>query len=167
MPKGRPSTIRDEGNIAYVELTRGYEATIDKRDIPLVQGYSWRAHILRKGHVYAARTGDEPRTVVLMHRHLMGAPADVLVDHEDGDGLNNRRGNMRIATPSQNNMNMSVSSRNLLGIKGVSQQRGGKFSARIERGTQRVYLGSFRTPEEASAAYFGAARILFGDFAKK
>lgn len=162
-----PSSIRVEGDIAYVGLTRGFEAIIDAGDLPLVEGRRWRVMTTPKGHAYAVRTGATTGAVVLMHRELMSAPPGVLVDHEDGDGLNNRRRNMRLATYSLNNANMVVSRRNRLGIKGVTTERTGRFSASIKSQGQKVHLGTYQTTAEVSAAYYGAARLLWGDFAQK
>lgn len=167
MTPKRISEIRVEGDIAYVSLTRGYEAVIDAADIPLVEGMPWSAMVTRTGHIYAVRSVAKFRPRALMHRHLTGAPLGLVVDHSDRDGLNNRRSNIRIATTAQNNANMCVSSRSKLGVKGVSVERGGRYSTRIEDGDRKIYLGSFETIAEASAAYFGAARVLWGDFARK
>ncbi|MGE8128919.1 HNH endonuclease [Methylobacterium sp. NPDC080182] len=166
MWKRKPSEIRIEGDVAYVALTRGFEAIIDVSDVPVVENYGWRVMMLRLGHAYAARCGDRPGSVVLMHRAILDAPQGAKVDHRDGDGLNNRRGNIRLATSAENNANMVVSRRNKLGIKGVSTEKSGRFSASIQKDSQKLYIGTFNTAEEASAAYFGAARILWGDFAK-
>lgn len=161
-----PSAIRVEGEVAYVALTRGFEAMIDVSDIPIVENYGWRIMMLRLGHAYAARSGDTPGSVVLMHRAILNAPQGEKVDHRDGDGLNNRRQNIRLATSAENNANMVVSRRNKLGVKGVSTEKSGRFSASIQKDRQKLHIGTFNTPEEASAAYFGAARMLWGDFAK-
>jgi hypothetical protein len=95
--------IRIEGNLAYVTLTRGYHAVIDAADVSIVAGYNWYA--TGKGHcVYGCR-GDysgEVRRTVLMHRAILGEVSGMSVDHCDGDGLNNRRANLRLATHAQN-----------------------------------------------------------------
>ncbi|PXW51311.1 HNH endonuclease [Methylobacterium sp. B4] len=165
MRKARPSSIRVEGNDAFVSLTQGLEAVIDAADVPLLSGYAWTAQVGAEGHAYARRYFRGG--ALLMHRVLMRAEKGLCVDHIDGDGLNNRRSNLRIANQSQNNMNMLVTRRNKIGVKGVSVGKTGKFEAKIKYQDKNYYLGGFPTPEEASAAYYGAARVLFGDFAKK
>lgn len=167
MAKRESSAIRVEGDVAYISLTRGYEAVIDVDDIPLVEGYPWHVVISHGKHVYAARTPDRKKLPMLMHRVILDAPKGILVDHRDNYGLNNRRSNIRLATQSLNNANMAPSSRNKLGIKGVTQEKSGHFSAKIQIAGQSTFIGTFFTAEEASAAYYGAARILFGDFAKR
>jgi len=100
-----------------------------------------------------------------MHRMLTGAGRGEYVDHRDGDGLNNRRSNIRLCTQTQNMANKAVERRNKLGLKGVSASRG-RFRATITPNGQKVHLGTFDTQEEAAAAYRGAAVALWGDFAK-
>ncbi len=169
MPKPiRP--IRIEGNVAYVTLTRGYEAVIDAEDVPLVSGRNWFAKADRNT-VYAASndySGLRCRTIRL-HRVLMGDPIGLEVDHIDGDGLNNcKRGercNLRIATHQQNMYNQRISKKNSSGLKGVSRDKG-KWRARIRVGQSVVYLGGFHTPELAHAAYSKASAEMHGAFGK-
>ncbi|WP_205824771.1 HNH endonuclease [Methylobacterium terricola] len=160
--KREPSSIRVEGDVAYVELGRGLEAMIDVADVPLIAPWGWRAHIGTHGHAYAVRCG---KGYIAMHRVLTDAPSEMYVDHANGDGLDNRRANMRLATQTQNMANKAVERRNLLGLKGVSAARG-KFRATITPNGRKIHLGTFKTPEEAAAAYRGAAVALWGDFAK-
>jgi hypothetical protein len=85
--------------------------------------------IKKRGWVYYARTNFYPSGVyhseggrqsnILMHRLIMGAPDRLTVDHIDGDGLNNTRSNLRLATDSQNGGNMRVV-KSSSGFKGVS-----------------------------------------------
>lgn len=99
-PTVRP--IRFAADIAYVPLTRGYEAVIDADDAELVGRWNWIAHVkpCKRGEgvqVYAVRTeyGGEKRRYIRMHRLIAGTPEGMETDHRDGDGLNNRRGNLR------------------------------------------------------------------------
>ncbi|WP_120636202.1 AP2 domain-containing protein [Ruegeria sp. EL01] len=101
-----------------------------------------------------------------MHRVLMGEPFQG-VDHRDGDGLNNRRSNLRTADKSQNARNTGAHADNLSGLKGVSysRQRRNWRAAICVRG-KRKHLGVFDSPEEAHAAYVQAAHQLHGQFAR-
>ena len=87
------------------------------------------------------------------------------IDHIDGNGLNNRFKNLRLATRTQNLINSRVYKTNKLGIRGVHRQ-GNRYIAGINLQGKRVYLGCFKTPEEASAAYSEAAKKHFGDYAE-
>lgn len=157
--------IRVEGNIAYVPLTQGYEAVIDVEDIPLVEGSLW--YIFKKRTVlYAVRgigAGEGARKHRKMHRLILGNPEGMMVDHIDGDGLNNRRSNLRAVTASQNSMNSMLTDRNKSGFRGVSAL-GDNWVANIQVDGKNFYIGRFRTAELAGAAYFGAAKVLFGSY---
>lgn len=88
-----------------------------------------------------------------------------LLDHEDGNKLNNTISNLRIADNSQNSANSKRSLRNTSGFKGVSPHRN-KWRAYIKKDQKYIHLGNFGTPQEAHAAYCEAAQRLFGSFAR-
>jgi hypothetical protein len=89
------------------------------------------------------------------------------VDHKDLDRSNDRWSNLREATDAQNHMNRRVQRNNHSGLKGVGRQtRGGRWTARVTVDGQTTWLGTFDTPEEASAAYAGAAAELHGRFGR-
>lgn len=161
-------TIRIEGPIAYVPLTKGLEAVIDAIDAELVGQWNWHASMSASGHVYALRNNnaDGVRRTVAMHVQIMGLDASRReVDHRDGDGLNNRRANLRHCTHAENMRNRMLDRRNRFGAKGVWASRG-KFRASIKFEGKTIHLGTFQTQQEAAAAYLGAAKALFGDFAR-
>lgn len=89
----------------------------------------------------------------------------ILVDHVDGDKLNNKLSNLRPATKAQNAMNAKVRRDNISGYKGVFKA-GLVWRAAIYVEGKAVSLGRFPTPAEAGAAYERAAREFFGDFAR-
>jgi hypothetical protein len=161
--------IRIEGDAAYVPLTKGYEAIIDAADVPLVEGVNWFA-VVQLSAVYAQRSArrvNGKRKAVLLHRVIMDAPDGLEVDHVNGDGLDNRRSNLRLATRSENQHNRRVQNNNTSGFKGVSwHKRDLKWYARIGLDGRRKLLGFFDTPEAAYAAYVEASTRLHGDFAR-
>lgn len=160
--------IRIVGAIAYVPLTKGYEALIDAADAPLIEAWCWYAHVRKSGHVYAARNAkvDGKNTIRLMHVELMGGPSPFKIDHKDGNGLNNSRKNIRFATHQQNMQNRVLDRRNRFGRKGVFWGENGKFRACIQHNGRTIHLGTYSTQEEAGAAYAGAAKALFKEFAR-
>src|ERR1043165_3940616 len=97
---------------------------------------------------------------------MIGRPLEKheLVDHIDGNGLNNRRSNLRLATYAQSSMNRGRNIKNSSGYKGVDL-KDGKWRAEIQVSRKKVYLGRFSTPEEAYAAYCEAAKKYHGEFA--
>lgn len=102
-----------------------------------------------------------------MHRVLLGVGNEEFVDHADGDGLNNRRYNIRIATPLENNRNIGPSKLNKSGFKGVSWYgQSGKWRAIISLNGKRISLGLHETKESAHAAYVEAAKKYHGEFAR-
>jgi hypothetical protein len=159
-------TIRIEGNIAYVPLTRGYEAIIDADDVPLVDAWNWTA-IVGLSNVYAFRNywKDKSKRRVYLHRAIMGEPDGFQVDHINGNGLDNRRVNLRLATRSQNQHNRGANFNNTSGFKGVTWHNGAKkWQAQIAFCGKNKYLGCYDTLEAAHAAYAEASLKYHGEF---
>lgn len=162
--------IRIEGDVAYVSLTKGLEAAIDACDVPLVEPHNWHARIKTGAATYAAyrlSTSDGKRVSVLMHRVIAQTPDDLDTDHRDGNGLNNRRSNLRNATKSQNMHNARQRADNSSGYKGVCwHKRKGKWEARIRLNGRQNHLGYYDTPEAAFEARSKAAHTLHQEFAR-
>lgn len=139
-------------------------ALIDEQDHALVSRYRWYIHHTDTGDY--ART-DMPGTgeKVYLHRLLMAAKFDELVDHKDFNGLNCVRSNMRIATKAQNQMHHRIPSNNTSGYKGVSVARGNRWRAYVSCGGKQYSEGTFDTPEEAARAHDRKALQLHGEFA--
>lgn len=110
--------------------------------------------------------------VVKMHRMVVGAKEDELVDHINGNSLDNRRENLRICTMSQNLANQKIRKDSTSGFKGVclGNNKTNKWRAYISKKegekTKQHHLGFFKTKEDAAKAYNKKAVELFGDFAR-
>lgn len=161
--------IRIKGNLAFVPLTQGKEAVIDAVDALYVGQWNWRASRYRNTFYAIRNTSmrDGKVRTVLMHRALMGNPPNHQIDHADENGLNNRRGNLRPATHSENGFNRGPTKSNSSGFKGVHWHKPGKkWQAQIMVGGVSKHLGLFQTAEEAHMAYCRAADELHGEFAR-
>lgn len=154
--------------MAVIPLTKGYVALVDDRDYDRCAAHKWCAMVQPWG-VYASRkdwTGGKPKTV-LMHRFVISAPQGLKVDHRDGDGLNNRRGNLRLATTAQNGANrrkQRTSSSPYRGVTLVKKTGHWLASIRVEGVLHR--LGTFPDADSAARAYDAAALRLCGEFAR-
>jgi hypothetical protein len=140
--KERPAPNTKLGAVAGSVSGSGYVyVNVDKQ--------SYRAHRI----IWLWVTGEDP--------------GSDLVDHIDGDRLNNRFANLRRASYSQNGANYKKPRRNTSGYKGVSwSPTHGKWAANIRHQGRLRWLGRFDSTEEAHAAYLKAAAELFGEFAR-
>src|SRR5262245_60134172 len=134
-----------------IPLSQGMVALVDDEDFERLRHRVWSFHPLG----YAVRqsaAGFRPR-FVYMHREVLRAPPAWEVDHKNGDGLDNRRDNLRLVEHAQNCRNMRTrphSSR----FRGVSfNGKSGKWEAAIMADYRKFHLGSFDSEEEAALAY--------------
>lgn len=153
--------------VREVPLTRGLVALVDEADHDAVVAMGkWYANPSR--HTFYARrqvwvAGVGQRGLNL-HRFLTGWP---LVDHINGDGLDNRRGNLRPASVATNNRNTRLRSDNTSGFKGVAwDPKSNAWRAYISVNRKRTHLGFFANRADAAAAYDAAALDLHGEFAR-
>lgn len=147
-----------------IPLTKGYCAMVDDEDFDRISSFRWRANIAKRGIVYAVRQGPRPeRSIILMHRMIIGASYNEIVDHDDGNGLNNQKYNLRTASHQQNLGNQSSRRAGL--PKGV-YKREGKLKTTWKAHCGGKYLGSFANEDDAIAAYNLAALQRWGSFAK-
>lgn len=153
-----------------IALTKGKVAIVDDEDYELLSPWQWRARTWwasRTSYAYRyVSRGDGTFQKLLMHRAILDAPPEMQVDHIDGNGLNNTRSNLRLATHTQNQANASRRRDNQSGFKGVRRIRDSGWQARICVNGKQQHVGFFQTAEEAARAYDKAARDLRGQFAK-
>lgn len=152
---------------SYVELSNGGFALVDDADLCLVADRSWRH--TRDGRSIYVVSSKPPKSAVhtsrLMHRVILDAPSNRLVDHINGNGLDNRCSNLRLATRAQNSQNRQVHANGSPPFRGVTLHRQtGKWQAQLKTSGRSLYLGLFATPEAAARAYDSAARENFGEF---
>jgi hypothetical protein len=118
--------------------------------------------------VYCGLLVDGVRKEISLHRFLMGACPGTLVDHKNGDTLDNRRStNLRLCTNSQNVANSRpYAGKRTAELRGVYQQKNGLYRAQISYQNKKIALGEYANEELAAVAYDNAAYDLFGEFAK-
>lgn len=146
-----------------IPLTRGKVALVDLDDLEMVSGNKWCAMKGRNGAYYATSKDS-----ILMHRHILGLSRGDrrVVDHVNGDGLDNRRANLRVCESKENLRNTGRSKRNKSGFKGVYfDKHRGRWAAAICINNKRIALGRFDSASEAALAYDQAAVAHHGEFA--
>lgn len=151
-----------------IALTKGKVALVDDADYEWLSQWKWCAHQSRDGQRwYAVRRtyGGPVRLFMKMHRVVMGVPSHIDVDHKNGNGLDNQRENLRVATKVQNTRNQKLRSTNTSGYKGVSRSAG-RWAAVLYVDYTQIYIGCFDDKRVAARAYDFAAMIHFGEFAR-
>jgi hypothetical protein len=153
--------------VKMIELTRGEFTLVDDADFAWLSQYKWSLY--KRGTLCYAQRGarDDSKTrIVFMHRAILNAPPGIVVDHIDGNGLNNQQSNLRFATRRENAHNRPKQRNNKSGFKGVCKsQTGCGWRAAIRVNAKNIYLGIFDTAELAAEAYDEAALRLHGEFA--
>ncbi len=151
-------------NIRKIPLTQGQWALVDADDFEWLSQWTWCA-ATQRNHLIALSKPKSHAPHLLMHRLI--TPNTPVVDHINGNSLDNRRSNLRAATPSQNGANARRSRANSTGFKGVyfARERN-KWAARIKVNYREIGLGRFSSAEDAARAYDAAARKHFGEFAQ-
>lgn len=148
--------------VVEVPLSKGRIALIDKRDASLAR-FKWRYLESRNGRGYAVRS--VAGAFLYLHREVLGATSGAQVDHRNGNGLDCRRNNLRVATHAENQQNRGAQRNNTSGYKGVVWDAARScWRAEIQGGGRRRFLGRFATAEGAAQAYAEAAGVFHGEF---
>ena len=145
---------------SYLCIRLGHkEILFDEEDRHIVEPFSWSIGT----HGYA--TSGAGKEQILLHR-LIAAPSDgMTVDHINRNKLDNRRGNLRLCTQSENSYNRTAQANNQSGYRGVCRLANGRWYAQICKNSKSIPLGCYATAEEAANAYDSAAVIIAGEFA--
>jgi len=163
-------TITGDSNMKKIPLTQGQFALVDDGDYAYLMQWKWYAH-WDTNTFYAVRkspkTGPgDSRQLIRMHREILKAGKGQMVDHMDGNGLDNRRQNIRFCSHSQNNYNYANYPHSSK-YKGVSWKTArGKWYAGIRHEGKHIFIGLYVNEDEAGRAYDKKAKELFGEFAR-
>jgi len=154
-----------------IPLTQGKFALVDDKDYDWLSRWKWhyvKAYYSKRELGYAVRHPEMKNgkrdTVILMHREIVNTPKEMETDHKNGNGLDNRRSNLRMCTRSQNLANQH----SIIGsskYKGVAwHKRDKKWMSYIMKDKQTHYLGYFTDEKDAARSYNKAAIEMFGEF---
>jgi hypothetical protein len=154
-----------------IALTRGLYAIVDPEDHDRLARYKWHAMKSRYTFYaarYSRRDKDGKRKCYMMHREIMKLEGNKMCDHINGNGLDNRKANLRPASRAQNGWNRGKSR-----VKSRSRYKGlawdnkdKRWEVRISVNGRRIYIGRFEDEMQAARAYDRAARIYHGRYAQ-
>ena len=150
-----------------IQLTQGKVAIVDDEDFDYLNQFKWFSSNM-KGKFYAVRTSysNEKCSCILMHREIMKPIKGYVIDHIDGNPLDNQKKNLRICTVSQNSMNRNKTVKNKSGFKGVYWHKlSKKWASVIKIDNKALHLGLFLDAKEAAKTYNAAALKYHGEFA--
>lgn len=150
-----------------ISITKGKVTIVDDEDFERLSKNKW--FLLGR---YVARNkprsdNDGKQKPLMMHRFILGVEGKEVVDHIDGDPLNNRKSNLRICRQRENSRNRSVGLNSKSGYKGVHLVSRNRWRAYITYNYQRIHIGYFKEKRDAIIAYNKAAKKYFGSFAKE
>jgi hypothetical protein len=160
-----PSEIFKLGATAVrrIPLTKGKFALVDAEDYYQLVEFRWQVSDATGNTSYA--TGRRGGKTIKMHRFIMDAPAHLVVDHIDHNGLNNCKANLRLCTSAQNSRNCAPNKGASSKYKGVIwNKHNKKWRASIDFNKKRRHIGCFENEIDAARAYDEKAAELFGEF---
>lgn len=149
-----------------IPLTQGKVTLVDDEDFEYLNQWKWHAMADDYTFYVGRKEGWPIQKTIRMHRVITNAPGGMFVDHINGNGLDNRRSNLRLCTVAENNRNIKGNHRNTTGYKGVTwHKRDHVFIAQIRVNGKLFQVGRFSNALEAAKAYDKVAKEYHGDFA--
>ena len=149
-----------------IPLTQGKAAIVDNEDFEELNKYKWSCtHTCGLNYAVRGNPDSKPRHL-RMHREILNTPVDMDTDHINGNGLDNRKSNLRICTHTENMLNCKPrgGTSPYIGIGWSVCHK--KWHARIRSKGKQVHLGFFKDESKAARAFDTAAIKLRGEFAR-
>jgi hypothetical protein len=151
-----------------IQLTQGKVAIVDDEDYDYLNQWKWFANNMN-GKFYVKKkitVSKNKQTDIYMHRFIMKPNKGMVIDHLDGNTLNNQKNNLRICTHAENMRNSKIPINNKSGYKGVSyQENRNTYRAQIKFNNKTINIGDFIDPIDAARAYNEVALKYHGEFA--
>ena len=146
-----------------------FEILIDEEDEALWEKYNWIVvNDCRNYYLQTNKRENNKNKTLRFHRIILKAPKGIIVDHINGNGLDNRKSNLRTCTTSQNGMNRRKQLKETTSkYKGVTKDRREKVNLPWRMSIYKnkdIYIKYFKTENEAALAYNAKAKELFGEF---
>lgn len=151
------------GDVAYIITSKGEKSIIDSEDVERIKGFCW--WVSNTGYLM----GDvhKPKKHISIHRLIMNIldRPDIIIDHKNGNKLDNRKSNLRICTRTENSYNKAMQPYNTSGITGVTWDKARrKWAAAICYEGKRIHLGRYSNKDDAIKARREAEDKYFGEF---
>lgn len=149
-----------DGDVLTITTKNGDVILADTADYDVLKKYSWCVN--KQGYAVANINGAATK----MNRYILGVDEckGKIVDHANGNTLDNRRSNLRFASHFDNARNRKPSVKSL--FPGIRKTKNGRFTARITVNWKEIYIGTFDTLDEAKGARIHAEEKYHGDFAQ-
>lgn len=151
--------------IKLYPLTSSKVAIVDDEDFETLNKFHWS--LMVAGYAYREEWNKMKRKKFTMHREIMSSKTNDVIDHKNGNPLDNRKENLRLCTQMENCRNQSIKSSNKSGYKGVSwDKRAGKWSAFLTVNYKHIFGGYFEDVKKAAESYNKMAIEHHGEFAR-
>lgn len=145
-----------------IELTQGKTALVDEEMYEYLTCWDWH---YSNGYAKRADWDNGKSKIIRMHHIILPRKSGYVVDHINGDSLDNRRENLRLVSGAQNSVNKGLQKNSTSGYKGVNSHQG-KWRAYIVKDKKQIHLGVFSDRIEAARAYNEAAMKYHGKYAR-
>jgi len=158
------NTQEDYKGFFKIPLTQNEFTLVDVEDFDKLIGYKW--HCVKGKYTIYARVKRKGKHL-LMHRLIMNAKKGQIIDHINGNGLDNRRHNLRFVTNQQNRWNCNKPGKGKSKYVGVTWHiKDKKWQAQIRHNGKLIHLGSFENEEEAARMYDKEVIKLRGEYGR-